>query len=103
MCTFALAAVVAPSGRAAVAQARARQLDAGKSEVQANGITIAFRSYGCADRETILLITGVGGQLPLRRTAGHASILDSSGERERFGGATDPFLRPGSLAKVLCW
>ena len=63
MCTFVLAAVMAPSDGPAVAEARARQVDAGESQVHANGITIAYRSYGSADRETILLIMGVGGQL----------------------------------------
>jgi hypothetical protein len=63
MCTFALATVVEPSGGPSVATARARQLDAGESRVQANGITIACRSYGSSDGETILLIMGVGGQL----------------------------------------
>jgi len=34
-----------------------------ESRIQANGINLAYRSYGSADRETILLIMGVGGQL----------------------------------------
>jgi pimeloyl-ACP methyl ester carboxylesterase len=63
MCIVALAAVVAPSGGPTMAEARASQVDAGESQVQANGITIAYRSYGSVDREAILLIMGVGGQL----------------------------------------
>jgi hypothetical protein len=31
--------------------------------VQANGITIAYESFGIKDQETILLITGTGNQL----------------------------------------
>ena len=51
MFTFALAAVVAPSGGPTVAEARARQVDAGESQVQANGITIAY-STGSTDRRS---------------------------------------------------
>jgi hypothetical protein len=63
MCAFAVAAVMEPAGGPTVADAAARHVDAGESKVRANGITIAYRSYGSADRETILLIMGVGGQL----------------------------------------
>jgi len=51
MCTFALAAIMEPSGGPTVAEARSRQVDAGESQVQANGITIAYRSYRSANRE----------------------------------------------------
>ncbi len=39
------------------------ELTATAGEVQANGITIAYESFGPADRETILLIAGTGMQL----------------------------------------
>jgi hypothetical protein len=32
-----------------------------KGHVKANGITIAYESFGPADRETVLLIMGTGG------------------------------------------
>jgi pimeloyl-ACP methyl ester carboxylesterase len=60
---LALASVtVAPDGPA-LARARTWQVNAVESQIHVNGITIAYRSYGSADRETILLIMGVGGQL----------------------------------------
>src|SRR5262249_36578345 len=34
-----------------------------KGQVKANGITIAYESFGPEDRETVLLIMGLGGQL----------------------------------------
>ena len=34
-------------------------------QVQANGITIEYESFGSADRETVLLIMGLGGQLTM--------------------------------------
>lgn len=34
-------------------------------QVQANGITIEYESFGPADRETVLLIMGLGGQLTM--------------------------------------
>jgi pimeloyl-ACP methyl ester carboxylesterase len=34
-----------------------------RGRVQANGIEIAYQSFGPHDRETVLLIPGVGGQM----------------------------------------
>mgnify|MGYP005855010957 CR=1 FL=1 len=34
-----------------------------RGHVQANGITIAYESYGAGDRETVLLIMGINAQL----------------------------------------
>src|SRR5215831_19524665 len=36
-----------------------------KGQVKANGITIAYESFGPEDRETVLLIMGVSAQLTL--------------------------------------
>lgn len=45
------------------AQAASEQLTPTAGKVQANGITIAYESFGPTDRETILLIAGTGQQL----------------------------------------
>jgi hypothetical protein len=46
--------LVAPLGAGTIHQ---------KGQVQANGMTIAYESFGKPDRETILLIAGTGMQL----------------------------------------
>src|SRR5262245_48465607 len=38
-------------------------IPASKGQVKANGITIAYESFGPEDRETVLLVMGLGGQL----------------------------------------
>ncbi|HUD52250.1 alpha/beta hydrolase [Parvibaculum sp.] len=38
------------------------------AQVQANGITIEYESFGPSDRETVLLIMGLGGQLTMWQT-----------------------------------
>ncbi|HKA07361.1 MAG TPA: alpha/beta hydrolase [Gemmataceae bacterium] len=43
-----------------------------KGRVQTNGITIAYESFGPEDRETVLLIMGVGAQL----TAWHVELCE---------------------------
>jgi pimeloyl-ACP methyl ester carboxylesterase len=57
------AALMQAASRPVRAQGRAALADSHESRIQANGISIAYRSYGSSDRESILLIMGVGGQL----------------------------------------
>src|SRR5262249_1602837 len=44
----------------------------GKGHVKANGITIAYESFGPEERETVLLIMGAGAQL----TAWHVELCE---------------------------
>jgi pimeloyl-ACP methyl ester carboxylesterase len=57
------ATLMLPTGGAIWAQDPAALPESRESQVSANGIVITYRSYGSAERETILLIMGVGGQL----------------------------------------
>ena len=57
------AALIQATSDSMRAQGRAASADSHESRIQANGISIAYRSYGSRDRETVLLIMGVGGQL----------------------------------------
>src|SRR5262249_62004673 len=41
------------------------EIPVSKGQVKANGITIAYESFGPEDRETVLLIMGVSAQLTL--------------------------------------
>src|SRR5262245_42744926 len=56
-------ALMQPHSSPVRAQGRAALPESHESRIQANGISVAYRSYGSPDRETILLIMGVGGQL----------------------------------------
>src|SRR5262249_19693954 len=57
------AAVMQATNGPVRAQARAVLGESHEARAQANGISIAYRSYGSPQRETILLMMGVGGQL----------------------------------------
>jgi pimeloyl-ACP methyl ester carboxylesterase len=46
-----------------IASSASGQLTITAGQVQANGITIAYESFGATDRETVLLIAGTGMQL----------------------------------------
>ncbi len=61
--TLVLASLTAHAGSPVIAERGSKQLDSGESLVSANGITLAYQSHGRADRQAILLIMGVGGQL----------------------------------------
>ena len=52
-----------PHGSVAIFGLATPSTPTSKGKVQANGITIAYESFGPADRETVLLIMGTGGQL----------------------------------------
>jgi len=59
-----LAAALLQATRVPVrAQVRAALAESQESRIQAKGISIAYRSYGSPEGETVLLIMGVGGQL----------------------------------------
>ena len=61
--TWALAALISVPSGVALAKNGPGDSAGGKSQVRANGITIAYRSDGPASAQPILLINGVGGQL----------------------------------------
>src|SRR5262249_25604200 len=59
-----LAAALMQATRVPVrAQVRATLAESQEARIQANGISIAYRSFGSPEGETVLLIMGVGGQL----------------------------------------
>jgi pimeloyl-ACP methyl ester carboxylesterase len=76
--TFLIAALIAASTLEATgadgpsASSKAASVPSREGKVQANGITIAFESYGPEDRETVLLIMGNGTQL----TAWPAELIE---------------------------
>ena len=56
----------APAGRAdEPSPPQAASVPAREGKVEANGMTIAYESFGPADRETILLISGYGAQMTM--------------------------------------
>ena len=61
--TLALAGCARSADEPAKAQQKKTEPTGG--QVQANGITIAYESFSPADRETVLLIMGTGGQLTM--------------------------------------